>query len=311
MKRDIGMGHPLPNGLNGVLNVLVVDDEPDICLLLATALEAIGGYSVTTATGARSACEAIERAEAPFNGIFLDIQMPETSGIELCRILRNTPGYAETPIIMLTAMMERHYLREAFSEGANDYITKPFDLDLVQSRFKNERLKSHRRAIRRAEIETMPSSDQVALAMPTDARSLSDPFTFRGVPRCVDMDAFHTYIRQSRARFTAPLFIKTIKLGNIAELYSRLSDAELQALLRHVAQCISTATEPGRDIFTYCGQGVFFAARDSQGALTQTALDQALSATGPSWNIAGRLVPLDLILGPEEAYCLETETAPS
>jgi len=309
IETEIGVKNLALNGLNGVLNVLVVDDEPDICLLLATALEVTGGYSVTAATGGREAREAIENAVEPFHGIFLDIQMPEISGIELCRIIRGMPGYSETPIIMLTAMTERRYLKDAFQEGADDYIIKPFNLDEIQTRLAKERTKSHRRARRLAGGETVMSSGQGAGSTKENRRSLHDSYTFVDVPRCVGVDAFHTYTKQFKVRFPDPLFIKTMKVNGVADLHARLSDAEFRELIRHVAQCISTATEKERNIFTYCGQGVFFSASESESTLTQGMLDETVAACGPSSDVTGQVPRLEIVLGPEDAYGVMAEPA--
>ena len=59
--------------------------------------------------------------------------MPDTDGIELLRKVRGIPEYTDTPVLFLTAMTDRKYVDDAFMDGANDYVTKPFDfLDLLR-----------------------------------------------------------------------------------------------------------------------------------------------------------------------------------
>ncbi|WP_294610750.1 response regulator, partial [uncultured Roseovarius sp.] len=68
--------------------ILVVDDEPSILEVVKTALETLENYQVSTASSAASALDMIKGAKKPFDCILLDIQMPETNGIELLRQLR-------------------------------------------------------------------------------------------------------------------------------------------------------------------------------------------------------------------------------
>jgi CheY-like chemotaxis protein len=99
------------------LRLLVVDDEPDVCDLLSAALQVSDRCSVRTAHDALAALQVLGDEEEPFDGIFLDIQMPGTTGIELCAIIRSTPGYEDVPIIMLTAMSDRRFLHNAYAKG--------------------------------------------------------------------------------------------------------------------------------------------------------------------------------------------------
>lgn len=111
------------------LRMLVVDDEPDMLDLLARALTSLGHYDVHLAVSADAAVEKISGGGTRFDIFLLDIQMPEMGGVELLGAIRAIPDYAETPVIMLTAMGDREYVEAAFREGAHDYVTKPFDFD--------------------------------------------------------------------------------------------------------------------------------------------------------------------------------------
>lgn len=109
--------------------VLVVDDEPDLLEILAVAMTSLRPYVVSAAVSAAAALERIAEAPVAFDVFLLDIQMPEMGGIELLSEIRRMPLYAETPVIMLTAMSDRTYVEAAFRQGASDYVTKPFDYD--------------------------------------------------------------------------------------------------------------------------------------------------------------------------------------
>jgi CheY-like chemotaxis protein len=110
------------------LRVLVVDDEPDVLDLLHVALTSLRHWDVARAASAGEALALLQGAAA-FDLLLLDIQMPGMSGVELLAALRQLPGHADTPVLMLTAMSDRDYLDAAFREGAHDYVTKPFDYD--------------------------------------------------------------------------------------------------------------------------------------------------------------------------------------
>lgn len=118
---------------NSSLRILVVDDEPSILTLVKTALETRECYQISIARSAFAAINVIEAAKQPFDFFLFDIQMPDTNGIELLRKVRGIPEYTDTPVLFLTAMTDRKYVDDAFMDGANDYVTKPFDfLDLLR-----------------------------------------------------------------------------------------------------------------------------------------------------------------------------------
>jgi len=101
-------------------HILIVDDEAQFRRVIRTALAA-KGYEVSEA---RSSTEAMERIRAAkYDLALLDINMPEMTGIEICREIRKN---SEMPIIMLTVRNTESDKVEALDAGADDYITKPF-----------------------------------------------------------------------------------------------------------------------------------------------------------------------------------------
>jgi DNA-binding response OmpR family regulator len=111
--------------------VLVVDDEPDLVVLLEEHLTH-EGYDVVTATSGMQAI-AKAREEKP-NIILLDVMMPGVSGFDVCNILQDFPETANIPIIFLTAVAEIKRKVMGLNLGADDYITKPFDLHELAAR---------------------------------------------------------------------------------------------------------------------------------------------------------------------------------
>ena len=100
--------------------VLVVDDEEQMTAIISFALETQGLRSVIAAD-ARAARELLERE--PIELVVLDVMLPDESGIELCRSLRET---SDIPVILLTALGEVDDRVAGLTAGADDYLTKPF-----------------------------------------------------------------------------------------------------------------------------------------------------------------------------------------
>lgn len=113
--------------------ILVVDDEPDLLVLLEEHLTQ-EGYAVITATTGMQAI-SIARAEQP-DLILLDVMMPGVSGFDVCNILQDFPETASIPVIFLTAVAETKRKVMGLNLGADDYITKPFDLHELAARVK-------------------------------------------------------------------------------------------------------------------------------------------------------------------------------
>jgi len=104
--------------------VLVVDDEPSVCLLVAAAVE-MGGLAAQTAATPSETLRAVE--STPFELIVLDIGLPEMSGFDLCTKIRGTPGHSNVPILFLTGLTSFQNRAKSALIGGNDFICKPFD----------------------------------------------------------------------------------------------------------------------------------------------------------------------------------------
>jgi signal transduction histidine kinase len=121
-------------GSLNVASVLVVDDSPANLVAMGAVLNPLGVRIVE----ARSGAEALERVAAEtFAVVLLDVQMPGMDGFEVAKRLRETESGRELPIIFLTAIhRDEKYSRQGYASGAADYITKPFDADVVRARVK-------------------------------------------------------------------------------------------------------------------------------------------------------------------------------
>ncbi|HEY9124581.1 MAG TPA: response regulator, partial [Bacteroidales bacterium] len=126
-------------------SILMVDDNPKNLQLLGTNLRN-EGYRVEFATNGKMALSWVEKRV--FDLILLDIMMPEMSGYEVCQKIRLKAEYNDVPIIFLTAKVEKESVVHGFKLGAQDYITKPFDIAELMARVRTHlELRYHRKML--------------------------------------------------------------------------------------------------------------------------------------------------------------------
>jgi len=106
--------------------ILVVDDEVDLVETVRFPLE-IEGYHVLVAYDGEDALSQA-RKENP-DLILLDLMLPKLDGYKVCRLLKFDERYKHIPILMLTAKTQEKDKVIGMETGANEYITKPFDID--------------------------------------------------------------------------------------------------------------------------------------------------------------------------------------
>ena len=111
--------------------ILVVDDDPDILQFVRLNLE-LDGFDVDLAGGGREALEMAAAAQPDL--MLLDVMMPEIDGLTVLRRLRTDPATANIPVIILTARSLAEDRVKGLDLGADDYITKPFDLEELIAR---------------------------------------------------------------------------------------------------------------------------------------------------------------------------------
>jgi len=105
--------------------ILIVEDEQAIALLIKYNLEKAGYETICVSQGDK-VLPIVEKNNPSL--ILLDWMLPEISGLELCKIIRNNPDRKNTPIIMLTAKGQEEDKIAGLSAGADDYVTKPFSV---------------------------------------------------------------------------------------------------------------------------------------------------------------------------------------
>ncbi|HKK11629.1 MAG TPA: hybrid sensor histidine kinase/response regulator transcription factor, partial [Flavobacteriaceae bacterium] len=110
--------------------LLFVDDNKDLCEFIEDSLN--GEYSIITAHDGQEALEQLEEHDVTI--IVSDVMMPVMSGTELCKKVKTNIHWSHIPVILLTARTAEEYQLEGLELGADDYITKPFNFDLLRLR---------------------------------------------------------------------------------------------------------------------------------------------------------------------------------
>ncbi|HTH50518.1 MAG TPA: response regulator, partial [Pyrinomonadaceae bacterium] len=133
-------------------NIIIVDDEQSYRQLLTLVFEE-EGHDVRTAMNGRQALEAF--AERPAEVIVSDVKMPDMDGIEMLRAVRETQP--DVGVVLMTAFASVDTAREAFKLGADDFITKPFDVEelklIVRKTLEKQELIAENQAFKRAQRE--------------------------------------------------------------------------------------------------------------------------------------------------------------
>ena len=115
-------------------SVIVVEDDQVVSKLLSRVLSN-RGFSVKVAQNGREAIKQLENPSPP-DLILLDIILPFIDGIEILSKIRKTPNWEKVPILMLTSKSQEQTVVRAFSAGADDYVTKPFQIEELMMRIK-------------------------------------------------------------------------------------------------------------------------------------------------------------------------------
>lgn len=113
------------------MNIVLVEDEEHLAQGLIFNLQ-IEGYKVHHEADGEAALQYLLHPEEPVNAVLLDAMLPGIDGFEIARQLRAAKNF--TPILMLTARGRSEDVLEGFAAGADDYLTKPFDLAILMAR---------------------------------------------------------------------------------------------------------------------------------------------------------------------------------
>ncbi len=214
--------------------VLVVDDNADLLAFVSGELSVL--YNVDTAADGLQALEHIEKSRPDI--IISDIMMPEMDGIELCRRLKSNPKSSAIPLIMLSAKHDEQAKVQGLTIGADDYITKPFNCDLLKLRIQKLIDLSHK-GVQRSIIEPEPEHIQVTsldeklieqAVKYVEKNMERTDLSVEELSRQLGMSRVHLYKRMRQITGKTPIeFIRILRLKRAAQLLreSQLNVSEI------------------------------------------------------------------------------------
>ncbi len=213
---------------------LVVDDNPDLTEMLQFELE--NDFKVITASDGKDALQKIEKEKPAI--IVTDLMMPVMDGIELCRRLKSNPETVGIPIIILTAKHDLGIKIEGLTLGADDYMTKPFNLDVLRLRM-NHLIQLTAKGAKRALLEPEPELIKVTpldeklieKAMKYVSDNLDSPkLSVEELSDYIGMSRVQLYKKIKQITGKTPIeFIRVIRLKRAAQLLreSQLNVSEI------------------------------------------------------------------------------------
>jgi len=232
------------------MKILAVDDDVIFLELLTQVLKAGGYDDVLVAQSARDASSLIAKSE-PIDVFLLDIKMPETDGIALCRDIRKMPLYADTPILMLTAVTDLDSIDSAFAAGATDYVTKPLKSLELGTRIKLACLLSTqlRLASKRAQSLDSVKSELDRIR----SHKFEDAFEVEGT---IDYLKLENYLLKLPPGSYA-MRIFGLKIMNAEDIFEELPSSDFANSLNQVARQIRRRFLTFKSLLTYAGSGIF------------------------------------------------------
>ncbi len=154
--------------------ILIVEDDRELRHYLSDALSEIGQIrAVASCASARRAFQ-----NAALNLVICDVMLPDGSGFDLIREMKEAPETSHIPAVFLTALSDDPSIKEGVAAWGDDYVTKPFDIDSLLSKVRlrlrnSEAIRSHmRRQIDLRDADTTPPEDLPIMA-PADTRLLA------------------------------------------------------------------------------------------------------------------------------------------
>lgn len=211
-------------GRNDFPLLLVVDDNEDFRVFMRYSLEL--QYRVKLAVNGKEAWEIMQE-ELP-DLVISDVMMPQMDGNELCRLIKQDKRTAHIPVILLTARQNTEAKLEGLQTGADDYVTKPFNMTILGLRIRKLIELSRHHSVSQGKIEPTPSEIVItsldekliekAIKYVEDNMSRSE-LSVEELSRELGMSRVHLYKKLLQITGKTPIeFIRVIRLKRAAQL---------------------------------------------------------------------------------------------
>lgn len=208
--------------------LLFVDDNKDLCEFMADSLS--DEFAILLANDGQEALKQLNDNDV--NIVVSDVMMPVMDGIELCKKIKNNIQWSHIPVILLTARTAEEYQLQGLEMGADDYLTKPFNFNLLKLRVhkflewteKSHRSFSQKMDVEPSEITITPLDEQlIAKAIKVVEEHISDPdFSVEELSSAVGLSRGYLYKKLMSITGKGPAeFIRTIRLKRGRQLLEK------------------------------------------------------------------------------------------
>ena len=194
------------------IRILIVDDVEANRFILRDIIQELGYQPVLTESGAQ-ALKIVQRMKPQL--IILDVAMPEMDGYEVCKILKGDPETKDIPIIFISAFDEPEDIVKGFSNGGEDYITKPFVAEIVKVRV-NMHLKLYDTNRRMAELNRQM---QVSIAEQLRQMEVERKSILYALIRIARENACYDEVYMERLSYNCRMLTEAMQLS---EMYGHL-----------------------------------------------------------------------------------------
>lgn len=223
-----GLTAPPLSSKKGIPVMLIIDDNADMRTYINVCFR--GQYKIYEACNGK---EGIEKAEELIPDIIVsDIMMPVMDGMQLCLYLKNDIKTCHIPIVLLTAKTSIPQVQEGFGSGADDYITKPFDIDLLTAKIKS--MIENRRRIKKAFLKQFSTETSDYNQLDNAFLERAKDFIQKNIDRSdLSIEEFGKHLHLSRTQvyrkikaltgMSPSLFVTTFRLRIAADMLRETS----------------------------------------------------------------------------------------
>ena len=234
------------------MKILAVDDDKTALEILELSLDAAGYDEIDLAQSAADAVTLIQSAKTPYDCMLFDINMPNTGGIDLCRLVRQIPEYFGIPIIMITAVENKDILKQAIQAGATDYVHKPFDGIELGTRLRAASILAE--AVKTADYNNLghtPSDDDGLSDL-----KFSDAFSLEPKIGLINQsELWYDLVERDPLPDRVQMFAMSI--GGASSIFRTVSNALFRIFINEVAHSIAQITKLWEPRISYIGNGTF------------------------------------------------------
>jgi CheY-like chemotaxis protein len=175
--------------------ILIVEDSQENRTILDGLCKSLK-YNTVLAVNGKDALQKISSFNLTFQLVLLDIEMPEMNGFEFLQKFKSNPAWKEIPVLMVTSLDDVESVLECFHKGADDYITKPFEPEILKARLENSLSKY---TLHRLEKELLDKTFGGSIKILSEILSTLSPELFG---------------RSNRTRRVAKLLCEELNYGN-------------------------------------------------------------------------------------------------